>query len=112
MFPHPVVAGSSSISDIVFTGKSKLQALADALPFFLNAPTADKTNGGVYDYTLKLHQIPPDGTGQRGGGRSVGDAFDPPLSTALQEQLGLRLEPRKVQVRTLVIDHLEKPTEN
>jgi uncharacterized protein (TIGR03435 family) len=111
VFPHPVLRAGSSILDIALTGKSMLQALADALAFFLNAPTLDRTGlGGVYDYTLKLHAA--EGGGERGGGRSVGEAFDPPLSTALQEQLGLRLDPQKVQVRTLVIDHLEKPTEN
>jgi uncharacterized protein (TIGR03435 family) len=108
--PHPVM-GSTSILDAELGGKSTMQALADGLRFFQgNTPTVDKTNlHGVYDYTLKLRFAGP---GERGGGGSGGDGFDPPLSTALQQQLGLRLEPAKIQVRTLVIDHLEKPTEN
>jgi uncharacterized protein (TIGR03435 family) len=36
----------------------------------------------------------------------------PELFTAIREQLGLRLELRKVPLEILVIDHAEKPTEN
>jgi uncharacterized protein (TIGR03435 family) len=32
--------------------------------------------------------------------------------TAVQEQLGLKLEPGKALVPMLVIDHIEKPSEN
>jgi uncharacterized protein (TIGR03435 family) len=36
----------------------------------------------------------------------------PTLFTALQEQLGLRLDTEKGIVNMLVIDHLERPSEN
>src|SRR5262249_42708965 len=36
----------------------------------------------------------------------------PSLFTALQEQLGLRLEPSKQSVEVLVIDSIQKPSEN
>ena len=40
------------------------------------------------------------------------DADVPTLFTAIQEQLGLRLRAGKVPVEVLVIDHVEKPSEN
>jgi uncharacterized protein (TIGR03435 family) len=36
----------------------------------------------------------------------------PSLFTAIQEQLGLRLRSEKAPIEILVIDHVEKPSEN
>jgi uncharacterized protein (TIGR03435 family) len=59
-------------------------------------PVIDKTGlQGVYDFTLQWDE----------------DA-GPELPTALQEQLGLRLESRKVPVSFFVVDSARKPTEN
>ena len=75
---------------------------------------------GNYDFTLQWtpeeRAGPMPGAPQGGGPRS--DDAPPPDSsgasifTAIQEQLGLKLESRKVPVEMLVIDHVEAPSEN
>jgi hypothetical protein len=43
---------------------------------------------------------------------TVASTDRPSVFTALQEQLGLRLDPRQVQVEKLIIDAAERPGEN
>ena len=50
--------------------------------------------------------------GRRGGGGVNGLEFRPPLPKALEVQLGLHLERAKVPLESLVVDHVEKATEN
>lgn len=71
---------------------------------------------GRYDWTLEWSPERPQGAfrGADGGAAAApaADSSKPSLFTALQEQLGLKLEQEKAPVDLLVIDHLEKPTEN
>jgi uncharacterized protein (TIGR03435 family) len=36
----------------------------------------------------------------------------PPMDQALEQELGLKVEPARGLLRVLVIDHIEKPSEN
>ncbi len=81
----------------------------------LRRPVLDKTGlTGIYDFTLDFipdagaspvssptddNTLPPDP-----GGTSI--------FTAIQQQLGLKLEPGRGPVETLVIDHVERPSGN
>jgi uncharacterized protein (TIGR03435 family) len=64
---------------------------------------------GRYDLTLRW--TPDDRPAPMLNGAPDPSA-PPDLFTAIQEQLGLKLEPAKGPVQTLVIDHIEKPSEN
>ena len=60
---------------------------------------------GTYDFTLNSspeQSTIPDATIET----------DPPMFTAIQQQLGLRLVPSKGPVEVIVIDHIEQPSPN
>ncbi len=74
----------------------------------LDKPTVNRTGlTGKYDFDLHFAQ---DET-QYGGEvpKAPDDAQSPPLFTAVQEQLGLRLEATRGTVSTLVVDEVVKP---
>jgi uncharacterized protein (TIGR03435 family) len=75
-------------------------------------PVIDRTGlMGAFDIHLELETVAPDSSGPAGGAASdpLPHASD---VTAIREQLGLRLVPAKGLVEFLVIDHVEKPSEN
>lgn len=87
-------------SQLVGTGVS-MGSLASYVGNRLERIVVDKTGlSKSYDFTLEWA---PDQTM---------DTSAPSLVTALREQLGLRLETQKSPVEVLVIDGLEKPSEN
>lgn len=80
----------------------------------------DKTGlAGNYDFTL---QMPPmkgpmpmphaPGDGPAGSDDGADDSSGPSIFTALQDQLGLKLESQKAPLPLIVIDHVEEPSEN
>lgn len=81
----------------------------------LDRPVLDQTGiKGKYDFTLKWT---PDDSQFGGMGAKIPPPTDsatapPGLYTAIQEQIGLKLEATKAPAEVLVIDHVEKPSEN
>jgi uncharacterized protein (TIGR03435 family) len=74
-----------------------------------NRPIVDKTDlPGFWDFTLEF--VPDTMQNRRGPtGEPIGAPDGPNLTTALREQLGLKLEPAKTGVEVYVIDHVDKP---
>jgi uncharacterized protein (TIGR03435 family) len=75
-------------------------------------PVIDKTGlNQVYDFTLTFApDLPPGASLRDDAPPELRDR--PALRDALQEQLGLRLEPAKGPVPNYVIDHVEMPSAN
>lgn len=77
----------------------------------LDRPVVDKTGlAGRYDFNLEWT---PDES-QFGGDVSpaASDAPIAPFFTAIQQQLGLRLEATRGPIETVVVDHAEHPASN
>jgi uncharacterized protein (TIGR03435 family) len=92
-------------------GTQPLAQLAAALSGLLQRAVVDRTGlTGNYSgsVTYTPDNAPRDGTPDL----PAGDANGASLFTAIQEQLGLKLEPSRGQVDVLVIDHIERPTED
>lgn len=91
-------------------GANSATLLAEELSKEVGRDVVDKT-GITGRYDLKLHWTPDDATEpQLLNGAPVDSG--PSIFTALEEQLGLKLEPAKGSVQVLVIDHLEMPSAN
>jgi uncharacterized protein (TIGR03435 family) len=79
-----------------------MQTFAGMLSSPLKQPVVDRT-GITGNYDIRLRFAPEGST----------DSSLPSIFTAVQEQLGLKLEQQKVPIEILVIDHVEKvPTAN
>ena len=94
--------------------------LAHSLSANVGRTVLDKTGlTGRYDFTLQWApdqvSMPIGGHGGEGTptrGDTAADQGGPSLFTALQEQLGLKLESQKGTVDVIVIDHIDTPSEN
>jgi uncharacterized protein (TIGR03435 family) len=95
--------------------------LASVIGMQLKHPVVDRTGlMGTYDFSLGWQpeedpsQTLPGAEGSQQGSLPKLDSSGPSIFTALQEQLGLKLESTKDQVHVdiVVIDHIELPSEN
>jgi len=110
---------------LFMTGRGHLESTGTGIPFLIHVLSGqvgrtivDKTGlTGSYDYSLQWtpDDAPPPMAGPDGGpphGDGDDDASGASLFTAVQEQLGLKLESEKAPVDVIVIDHIDLPSEN
>ena len=100
--PNP---GQQRLFGVTLTG------LSSFLSNMAGRPIHDKTGlTGKYDITYELEVPPP---AREGAGMAVSpDFFSSQIFGIVQDQLGLRLRAAKGSVESLVIDHVERPSEN
>jgi uncharacterized protein (TIGR03435 family) len=92
-------------NQVVTANHMTIKDLAQELGNFfgVDRPVLDRT-GLEGEYDVKFEATP---AWQRDS-----DVGDLSVFTAVQEQLGLKLEPAKAPVEVLVVDHVEKPSAN
>ena len=99
----------------------KMEGLIMALGDITGRTVIDKSGlNGEYDFKLQWmpdpgqmnSMAPPPGAQPPPSEATVSDATGPSLTTAVQEQLGLKLESTKGPVEVIFIDHVEKPSAN
>jgi uncharacterized protein (TIGR03435 family) len=104
-----------------FPGTSvDMDDLVDMLMGYTDRPIVNKTNiQGLFDIRLQWNPLPltqqaatprDDVPRERVVNADVSSL--PDLFTAVQEQLGLKLESRRGPIETIVIDHVERPGKN
>jgi uncharacterized protein (TIGR03435 family) len=99
---HPIEERSTSQGSEFVAHGASMELLAAHLTGQVGTTVLDRTGlSGPYDFKL-----------QCSGGDKQSESDWPSIFTALPEQLGLKLERIKGPVPYLVIDHIEKPTEN
>ena len=110
-FPFPWHAGMTVMapSDPGSTKRialgAPLSGLITTLSMWLHCPVIDKTGlTGKYNFQLQWTA--------NENAETAPETNWPSLFSAIQQQLGLKLEPAKGPVPVLVIDHVEKPSGN
>jgi uncharacterized protein (TIGR03435 family) len=104
-----VPRGGMTLGPGMFRGEAlSMQAVANQLSYIVHYTVVNKT-GLTGSFNLDLKWAPDEGGAAAGD--SSGDAAVS-IFTAVQEQLGLKLQATKGPTDTIAIDHVEMPTTN
>jgi uncharacterized protein (TIGR03435 family) len=109
--PAPTACGTFFTGPNTLDGKSmSMSGLANTLSIMVGRPVIDKTGiPGIFDIHM---EFAPGGTNLPAQSTDPDSSGLPSIFTAIQQQLGLRLESQKGPGQVLVIDHVEKPDAN
>jgi len=127
--PLPTPGSAPKPGMIMMTGRGEVTGTAVPITSITNILSRQPETGGRvvidrtgltgnYDWSLKWT---PDAGGPMGGGPGgpgggdgapPSDSNAPTFFTAIQEQLGLKLESQKAPVEVVVVDHIEEPSAN
>jgi uncharacterized protein (TIGR03435 family) len=104
--PGMMAGGPSADGVISQTAQAvSMSSLAQRLSWQTGRTVLDMTGlRGNYDFTLQWKSDSSNASGPSGS--------DPAFLSALNQQLGLKLEPQKALLEVLVIDHAEQPKDN
>lgn len=91
--------------------RMNLATLDSFLQSELGRPVLDET-GLTGNYDVKLEWVPDEGQPNSQGAIPSPHSTGPSIFSAIQEQLGLKLEAHKGPVEVLIIDRVEKPSAN
>jgi uncharacterized protein (TIGR03435 family) len=105
--PPPGCGSLATLRGRIIAEKIPVGRLVAALASLTERMVLDETNL-TCKYDIDLRYAPDMDT----PGQTQADPNSPSLFTALQEQLGLKLESRKGPVEKFVIDHVERPSGN
>jgi uncharacterized protein (TIGR03435 family) len=91
---------------------ASMNVLAFRLGLVMDRPVIEQTGlAGEYDFTLSYTDTPSLGLEDKIKGRPI-DTSGPTLFQAVRQQLGLRLDSHTGPVSVLVIDQVDRPSEN
>ena len=94
-------------------GATMEQLTVALLSRIVDRPVIDKTGlAGRYDFQIEFEYVPDSGGGDTGAAQPPAGPDAPSIFEVLQAKLGLKLEPGKGPSEILVIDRVERPTEN
>jgi uncharacterized protein (TIGR03435 family) len=102
---------------VITASGMSMDGLAHQLASQLNSTVKNQTAlNGIYDFTLRFTpdeaRMDASGPGSSGGAASLSDNGGTSIFAAVQDQLGLKLESKKGPVEVVIVDHVDKPSDN
>jgi uncharacterized protein (TIGR03435 family) len=106
-----IESGEGGVTVVTSHG-GRVDSLVNTLTDLMGVPVINQTGlVGSYDFTLKFAPVRMAAAQAAGNGAPAPETA-PELATAIQEQLGLKLEPTNGPIKIVVIDHVERPSAN